>query len=150
MAIRDLKNNIAVVHLLDPQDVAKTDTKSSILDTAGFDAAAIAVSVGAITGVGTGNSLTPKLQESDLVTDVSFTDVDAADLVGAFTLIDAGTKDSVTQTVGYIGAKRYVRAYLDFSSGTSNPITACPVGVIGILAKAKDKPVTAPAAVSAT
>lgn len=43
MTRRDLENNIGVVNLLDPQDVVKTDTPSNILDTAGFDAAAIVV-----------------------------------------------------------------------------------------------------------
>lgn len=150
--MKDLKNNIGVVHLLDPQDVVKTDTASSILDTAGFDGALIAVSVGAITGGGVSDYLTPVLQECDTTVGNSFTKVDSGDIVGGFTKIDSSTaEDSVTQVAGYIGGKRYIRVNLDFSAGTtSSPITACPVSVVGVLGKAGSKPVTAPAAVSAT
>lgn len=151
MTRRDLENNIGVVNLLDPQDVVKTDTPSNILDTAGFDAAAIVVSVGTITGIdGAGNDLTPTLQESATTAGADFTDVAAADIVGGFTKIDSTSEDSVAQTAGYIGSKRYIRAYLNFTSGTSTAISATPVSVIGILAKAHDKPVTAPDPVSAT
>lgn len=150
--MRDLKNSIGVVHLLDPQDVVKTDTVSKLLDTAGFDGAMVAVSIGAITGGGASDYLTPVLQECATTEADDFTEVDSGDIVGAFTKIDSSsTEDSVTQVVGYIGGKRYIRVNLDFSAGTtSSPITACPVSVVGILGKAGYKPATAPAAVSST
>lgn len=149
--IHDLKNNLGIVDLLNPQDVVKTDTVSSILDTAGFDGAAIAVSVGTITGgIGANDYVTPVLQESATIVGTDFTEVATADIIGGFTVINAGTKDNVVQVAGYKGAKRYIRVNLDFSTGTTTPITATPVSVIGILGKAHAKPVTAPDAVSAT
>lgn len=149
MATRDLYNNIGVVHLLDAQDVTNTDTKTSILDLYGFEGAVLSVNVGAITTPGAAAYLTPILQHSDTTADTAFAAVDAADVIGAFTKIDAATEDQVTQSVGYIGSKRYVRVLLDFTDA-SNGISACLVSVDGIVGIPQSAPVTAPAAVAAT
>jgi hypothetical protein len=146
---RDLKNNIAIVQLLAPQVINNTDTKSSLLDTRGFESAIMIVNLGDFTGVDADSTFTPILQESDTTVDGDFTSVAAADIEGAFTLVDATNEDSVVQSVGYKGTKRYIRVLLDFVTGTGG-ITSAPVSVTGLLGHASYRPVTAPAAVSAT
>jgi len=145
--MKDLKNKIGFVHLLDPADISDTDTKSKLLDLAGFESAVIGFQIGAITGVDGSNYLTPKLQESNTTVDGDFTDVAAADIEGAFSVINSTSLDQVIQVVGYKGTKRYVRLFLDY---TGTAITAGIVGVFGVVSDARREPVTAPAAVSAT
>lgn len=147
--MRDLKNNIGVVHLLDAQDVTNTDTNSSILDLQGFDSACILVNVGAITTPDANSYLVPTLQESDTTTDGDFTAVAAGDIIGAFTKIDAAAEDQVTQFVGYRGTKRYIRCRLEFTDGDGG-IANCLVSVDGIVSHASEGPTVAPAAVTAT
>ncbi|MEL7609498.1 MAG: hypothetical protein AAGU74_08315 [Bacillota bacterium] len=144
---KDLKANIATVLLLEPADLVRTDTASGLLDTADCNGVEIDVIIGALTGVDSTNYLTPVLQECDTTENDDFTAVDVADMLGAFSKVDAATKDSVIQRVGYIGGKRYVRVNLDY---TGNGITAGIVGVVGILGYSKEAPMTAPAAVAAT
>lgn len=144
--MKDLYSNIGIVHLLDASNIGATDAKSSILDLNGFDSAVMSVNVGAIGALSDEIYLTPVLQESDTTVDGDFTTVAAADLIGAFTKIDAAAKDQVTQRVGYIGTKRYIRLLLDVTGNT----VSCYVSVDGIVSRADDSPVTAPAAVTAT
>ncbi|MDY6796964.1 MAG: hypothetical protein SWK76_17030 [Actinomycetota bacterium] len=143
----DLYHDLGVVHLLDPQDVAHADTVSEILDRKGFDGACVCAVVGALTGVDVDNYLTPVLQESDSVADADFSDVAAADMTGAFAKIDAATEDQVTQLVGYIGRKRYIRVKFGF---TGTGITAALIAALGVLGHARDLPATAPDPVTAT
>ncbi len=144
---RDLKNNIGIVTLLEAADQDHTDATSALLDTAEMPGAVLMVAIGALTGVDSSNYLTPILQECDTTVGTSFTAVATGDIEGAFTKVDAGTEDSLVQYVGYKGGKRYVRVNLDY---TGTGITAGVVGVYGIVGRAKEAPVTAPAAVSAT
>lgn len=144
--MRDLKNNIAIVHLLDPQDTADTDTVSLILDTKGFGSAVLAVNVGAITGLDASNYLTPVLQDSDTTTGTDFAPVNAAYIQGGFTRIDAAAEDQTTQSVGYTGSKRYLRVNLDF---TGTAITAALESVVGVLGRPVVAPAVAPAAITA-
>lgn len=144
---KDLKNNIATVLLLEPDDLASTDTESNILDTADCSGVEIDVIIGALSGIDASNYLTPVLQESDTTADADFTDVDAADIIGGFSKVDAAAEDSLIQRAGYTGTKRYLRVNLDY---TGTGITAGIVGVVGILGLSKEAPVTAPAPITAT
>ncbi len=146
--MKDLYHRIGVVHLLDAKDIDDDDTYSNILDLQGFEGAAVIVNVGAITGVGANDFLTPVLEESDTTVDGDFEAVAASDMIGAFTKIDAAAEDQVTQMVGYIGSKRYIRVKLDITDGGA--IGPCLVSVDGIVGHAHTAPVTAPAAVTAT
>lgn len=145
--MKDLKSRLGITHLLDPQNPVATDTVSAILDTWGFNGAMVLVSVGALTGVDASNYLTPVLQESDTIVGTDFAPVAAGSIHGAFTKMDATNEDQVTQSVGYIGSKRYVRVNLDF---TGAGITASYVSVVGILGRPNVLPAVAPAAVTAT
>jgi len=144
--MRDLYNNIAVVHLLDAQDINATDTKSKILDLADFDGAAVAVNVGACGDPDTGKSVLPVLQASDTTADADFEAVEAAEILGGFSLIDAAAEDQVTQVAGYVGSKRYLRVLLDCTGA----IGAVPVSVDGILGYPGKAPAVGPDPVTAT
>ena len=143
----DLKNNIGMVLLLEPQDLAHTDTTSDILDTKESSGVVMSVVFGALTGVDADNYVTPVLQESDTTADADFTDVDSENIEGGFTKIDAVTEDSVVQWCGYKGNKRYIRTHIVYAG---SGITAGVGGVLGLLGRTKEAPVTAPAAISAT
>ena len=144
---RDLKNNIASVLLKEPVDAVHATVASSILDTAGYEGIELDAIIGALTGVDGSNHVTPVLQESDTVVGTDFASVAASDMIGAFSKVDAATKDSVIQRVGYIGKKRYVRVNFVYV-GTG--ITAGIIGCVGILGRPETAPAVAPAAVAAT
>ncbi|ABE61232.1 conserved hypothetical protein [Nitrobacter hamburgensis X14] len=127
--MRDIANNIGVDQTLSPVDYAAT-TKGTAVDLQGFNSAAVIVNTGAITTAGL---YVVKVQESDTTTDGDFTDVVAGDLVGTLPASLAATS---TYKQGYIGNKRYIRAVITKTSGTS--IVA---GAIVVKGNAADKPV---------
>ena len=149
MAKKDLYHNIGVVHLLDAKDITTNDTKSSILDLAGFEGALILVNFGAITTPDSNSYITPILQESDTTADADFTAVASGDILGSFSRIDATTEDQTTQAVGYVGNKRYIRVLLDVTN-TGSGISNALVSVDGIVGFPIHAPVSAPSPVTAT
>lgn len=144
--MKDLYNDLGVVNLLSPADVAGVDTASKILDLAGMNGAIIQAYVGPQTGVDADNHLTPVLEESDTTVGTDFTAVAAGDILGGFTKVDSTSEDDVVQVAGYKGAKRYIRVNFNFT-GT---ITVGLVGAVGIVGNATKEPVTAPAAITAS
>lgn len=127
--MRDIANNIGVDQTLAPVDYAAT-TKGTAVDLQGFNSAAVVVNTGAITSAGL---YVVKVQESDTTTDGDFTDVVADDLVGTLPASLAATS---VYKQGYVGTKRYIRAVITKTSGTS--IVA---GAIVVKGNAADKPV---------
>lgn len=110
--MRDLASNLSVVATLVPATQAAT-LKGTAVDLRGFDSAALVINTGAIVSAGL---YVISLQESDTTTDGDFTDVAAGSMVGA---LPASLAASTVYKVGYIGAKRYVRAVITKTSGTS-------------------------------
>ncbi len=110
--MRDLANNIGVVQTLAPVDYAAT-TKGAAVDLRGFNSAAVIVNTGAITSSG---KYVVSVQESDTTTDGDFTDVAAGNLTGA---LPSELAASSSYKVGYVGSKRYIRAVITKTSGTS-------------------------------
>jgi hypothetical protein len=110
--MRDLANNIGIAQTLAPADYAAT-TKGTAVDLKGFNGAAIIVNTGAITAAGL---YAVSVQESDTTTDGDFSAVDAGQLVGS---LPASLAAASAYKVGYIGNKRYVRAVITKTSGTS-------------------------------
>lgn len=100
-----------------------------LIDLAGYNAVDIAFLNATVTDAGTASGFTAKLQESDLTTAVSFTDVVAADavngVVAVTTLLDTDD-DRLSGVLGYIGGKRYVRA-----SATGTTLSDAVVYVMG-------------------
>lgn len=93
--------------------VVTANGNGTAVDLQGFNSATLVVNTGAIAGDGL---YAVKLQESDTTTSGDFTDVGAGDLLGG--LPDALDANSVYKQ-GYKGTKRYVRAVITKTSGTS-------------------------------
>lgn len=127
--MRDIASNIGVFPTLAPVDYAAT-TKGTTVDTKGFNSAAIIVNTGAITTAG---KYVVSVQESDTTTDGDFATVDAGNLIGSLPAELAATS---AYKVGYVGFKRYIRAVITKTSGTS--IIA---GAVAVLGDAQKRPV---------
>lgn len=113
MSNRDFVSSIDVASTILPAADRTVDVTGSTVDLRGADAAAAIVHYGVITDGG----FTAKLEESD--NDSDWTDVAAADQVGSFTEALAAS-DETTQSVSYIGNKRYIRVYIEeTSAGTT-------------------------------
>lgn len=150
--MRDLKNNVAVVSLLDPVTLTSTaiaDTKTNYVDLQGYDSAVIAVAYGTVATPAENSELIAILQESDTTTDTDFDTVATTDLIGAFTAVDGAADDNAVQKVGYIGCKRYIRVLLDITN-TGSGLTSVPVAVAAVLGNADTCPVTAPTPAAAS
>lgn len=141
------KISLPPVVLSDVTDKAYTDFKSSWFDMSGYEGAVILVTVGVLTGVDGSNTVLPILYEHDTTADSGATAVAAADIEGAFTLIDSTTKDSVVQAVVYRGSKRYVGVNMDY---TGTGISAGYVGVEAFGCYPLNTPNTTTAAVART
>lgn len=157
----DIYNNIVPVQLLAAQSINDTDTVSSVLDTQGFNKSAIYVAIGNLTGVDADSTLALNLQESDDTVGANFTAVAVLDMIrdttgldststaGRFGFLNDASEDVKVFKVEYRGTKRYIRAQLDFTTGTGG-ISAAPVCVLGLLASALHAPQSAPAAITAS
>jgi hypothetical protein len=126
--MRDLASNIGVFESIRPAVNSAATVTGQTVDLRGFDSAAAVVAVGAIAASG---NVTVKLQDSDNGTD--WADVTAGNLVGAFPA--ALTANSALR-VGYVGGKRYLRAFGTLNSGTSVAYSAAIVA-----SNASQKPV---------
>lgn len=134
--MKDLKNRVAVAHLLDAQSI-NTDTTTDYVDLAGFNSAVVLVNLGSATF--SDASIQPILQESDTTNDADFSDVDSADMIGSFSAVSDANHDQCTQAVGYIGTKRYIRVKLDITGSLT-----IPVSVDAVLSDAVVEPASAP------
>jgi hypothetical protein len=84
-----------------------------LVNLQGFNACDVAFINATVTDAGAAAGYTIKLQESDLTTAASFTDVATADAVNAAvttaTTVDTDD-DKLTAVLGYTGGKQYIRA----------------------------------------
>ena len=126
--MRDLVSNIGAVQALAPAVYAAT-TAGAVIDLLGFNSAAIVINTGAIAGSGL---YVVSLDESD-ASGSGFAAVDAGDIQG--TLPASLPADSVIK-VGYAGHKRYIRATITKTSGTS-----VAAGAVVILGDAAQRPI---------
>lgn len=143
----DLKNNTGIAMLMEGADKAHTDWTSNILDLQNIDAVLLTVLIGALTGVDGSNYLTLTVEESATTVDGDFTTVASSDLIGAFTVIDSTSEDSLIQKVGYIGDKRYIRVK---GAYTGSSISAGIISVTSITQHHTVSPVTDPTPTAAT
>lgn len=81
-------------------------------------------------GVCTDGTFALKIQESD--DNSTFTDVAAADQIGSLSNVTSSSGGGATQSVGYIGAKRYVRHVFTV---TGAPATGCVVAAWATLGR---------------
>ena len=126
---RDLASNLFPAVSLDVA-VFTSDQNGTGVDLAGYESAVALFIFGASGDTLSGSvKVLPVLQESD--DDGTYTDVAAADLVGALTVVDDPAEDSLVQKVGYIGSKRYLRTKFDFTGTHTNGIECSGVVVRG-------------------
>lgn len=109
---KDSYSNVSVAASLVPA-VQSATLKGSTVDTKGFATALMIVNTGAVAGAG---DYVLAMQHSDTTTDGDFADVPAADRIGAL----PGTLEASTvYRQAYIGKKRYLRAVITKTGGTS-------------------------------
>lgn len=132
--MKDLKSKVAVAHLLGAQVIADSnsnllesktvETETNYVDLSGYKSAVVIVNIGDVALSDEDNSLIEfELLETDDPEDVEqpFTTVDDGDLIGGFSpipvLVDEVLTviDDVTQSVGYIGTKRYIKAKVTYT-----------------------------------
>lgn len=119
---KDSYSNVAAVASLAPAVQAAT-LKGTTVDTSGFGTALMILNTGAIAGDG---DYSVTMQESDTTTDGDFAAVTADDLLGA---LPATLEASKVYRQAYIGKKRYLRAVITKTGGTS--IAASAIFVLG-------------------
>jgi 5,10-methylene-tetrahydrofolate dehydrogenase/methenyl tetrahydrofolate cyclohydrolase len=127
--MRDLASNIGVAATLVPATQAAT-LKGTAVDLRDYDSAALVINTGAIVGAGL---YVMSMQESATTTDGDFTDVAAENMVGALPVSLAA---STTYKVSYVGTKRFIRAVITKTSGTS-----IDAGAVVVLGRAHRSPV---------
>lgn len=110
--MRDLRSSITAAHSLAPA-VRNASANGAGVDLRTYESAVAVVHFGAYTD----GSHTAKLQESS--DDSTYTDVAAADLIGAFTAVAAAGGANTVQIVGYNGSQRYIRVVMTISGATT-------------------------------
>lgn len=110
--MKDTYSDFGVAATLAPL-VQTATLAGSAVDLQGFNSATLVINTGAIAASGLYDI---KLQESPTTTGGDFTDVAAADLLGA---LPAGLAADSVYKQGYVGTKRYIRAVITKQSGTS-------------------------------
>lgn len=121
MAIRNMYRNTVVANSLSPAARVNGTANGTGVDTRGYDAAMIAVTFGAYTD----GTHTPTVQHS--ADNSTYTTVSASDLDGAFTAVSGAGGANTVQTVGYIGASRYVRVVMTVTGATTGALSAASV-----------------------
>lgn len=129
MAKFDTVNDASWV-LLGKLTLSGTSTvTTSLIDMYGYDALDVAFLNATVTDAGAAAGYTIKLQEADVTTAASFTDVATTNAVNGTvttsTTVDTDD-DKLTAVLGYIGGKRYVRA-----SATGTALSDAVVYVLG-------------------
>lgn len=130
--MRDQMRSLKIVKTIDPIVGNNTTEGTGVgVDLQGHEAATVVAHIGVSGDVLSGSvSLTPGLEESDVLAS-GYAAVAAADLLGAFTLIDAAVEDEVVQVVGYRGTKRFIRLVITFAGTHTNGTPISGVVVLG-------------------
>jgi len=110
--MKDGISGLSLVASLVPAVVTAT-TKGNHADLQGFNSATLIINTGAIAGDGL---FVITMQESNTTTDGDFVDVAAGDLLGT---LPAELAANTVCKQGYKGNKRYIRAVITKTSGTS-------------------------------
>ena len=122
MAKFDMKSDTQVAVGLIATLSGTTPSKGNIVDLSGYEAATFLVCTGTVTDAGDANGFSFEVQESDTTADVAFTAVANEDLVGleSALTVTSDTADGVAVgSIGYVGAKRYIRIVATGTTGTN-------------------------------
>lgn len=113
---------------------------TSLVDMQGYDALEIAFVNGTVTDAGAAAGFTSKLQEADVTTAASFTDVATSNAVNGVATVQTTLDtddDKLAGVLGYIGGKRYVRV-----SATGTALSDATVFVLARRSRAGSLPPT--------
>lgn len=130
--MKDTQNRVLAVSSITPiVGNNTTEGTGTGVDLAGCEGAQLIAQIGVSGDTLSGSVyLTVGWQESD-VEGSGYTDIAAADLTGGNdgVVIDDAAEDAVVVQRGYVGSKRYVRAYIAFTGTHTNgtPISALVV-----------------------
>lgn len=141
MATYDMKNNLQAAKGLSATLSGATPAKGNIVDMQGFEALTFAVQTGTVTDAGTASGFSFEVQESDTTADADFTAVADADLIGlesALTVTSDTADDDIIGTIGYNGAKRYVRIVATGTTGTDAKVNVIALKGRPALKKVED------------
>ena len=131
MAKHDMKSNTVIAKAIQATLSGTTPSKGNIVDTLGYEAVTFCFMTGTVTDAGTASGFSFEIQESDTTVDGAFTAVADADLVGleSALTVTLDTDDGVPSgVIGYVGAKRYVRAVV-----TGTTLTDAVINGIAVL-----------------
>lgn len=117
--MRDGLSNIQVRRGANQTLAGTTANNSQAFDVRGFSTATFDLHTGAVTVAGTGG-FTMKLQHSDTLEASDFADAPALQVIGTAPVVDSDDDDNIIAGgLGYVGAKRYVRAVLTGTTDTN-------------------------------
>lgn len=118
--MRDGLSNIQVRRGANQTLSGDTANNSQAFDVRGFSTATFDLHTAAVTDAGTAAGFTMKLQHSDTLAAADFVDVPALQVIGTAPVVDSDDDDNIIAGgLGYVGAKRYVRAVLTGTTGTN-------------------------------
>lgn len=144
--IRDLKNNISVKQLLEAKSLSAGAAASPWVDMANVNGLVFSLNYGVFVPNTAVAGVSAKLQESNTTAAADATDVDAADMIGAFAGVKVDASDDQrTEWVGYNGSKRYVRVVVTVPAGATSLL--CSADAIAGL---RDMPIAAVTTAAAT
>ncbi len=121
MTIRDLLRRTLVTASLAPAVRTNGTATGTAVDLRGYDSAILTVQF----GTWTDGTHTPSVQHS--VDGTTYTAAAASDLDGSFAAVNSAAGNGTVQSVGYIGAQRYVRVVMTTSGATSGALSAAYV-----------------------
>jgi len=123
-----------------------TPNNSQAFDVRGFSTATFDLHTGAVTDAGTADGFTMTLQHSDTLVGADFVAVPADEVIGGPVTVTSDDADNVIAGgLGYVGAKRYVRATI-----TGTALTDAVVFVVANMGKPHRAPVARVGVASAT
>lgn len=148
--MRDLISNMQVIRGAVQTLSGVTPNNSALIDRKGYDGLTVYLETGTVTDAGTASGFTMKLQHSDTTAAADFVDVPTDGLLensdGNTTItVTSDTADNIMAGgVGYVGAKRYVRAVVTGTTGTD-----AAVQILAVLGKPHQAPVATVGATTA-
>jgi hypothetical protein len=121
----DMQSDSKIAHGILATLSGVTPAKGNIVDLKDAGAATFDYITGTIADAGAAAGFSVEIQESDSTADADFTAVADADLVGLESDLDVTADDSdnvAIGSIGYVGAKRYVRAVVTGTTGTDGTV----------------------------
>lgn len=143
--MRDGISNLQVIKAAQQTLAGVTPNYSQAFDVLGFGSAAIDLHTGAVTDAGTAAGFTMTLQHSDTLVGADFVAVPAGEFSGTASVLLDTDDNIIAGSIGYLGAKRYVRAAFVGTTGTDAVVFS-----VGNMGKPHRAPVTRVGAANAT